>query len=218
MIELLRAGGNPHKVACEIFFGSKYTEEKDEKIKKTIYNKMKNGHFAMAYGAGLDKIAETLGLTYEEAYLGHAAYVERFPKVASLSRDTAILARHNGYVTTPFGRRLYIQRDKAYSAINYLIQGTGSNMLKRAEIRVAEYCHAVWGDKIKIIMPIHDELIFEVDRSILGLESDYISQLSRLMTDFKDYLKVPIEVEWKRTTTTWQKAKPLIIENVKEVK
>lgn len=211
LIALIAQNGDPHALAASLFFGPDAPEgmrwaEADKAQKKILRSAAKNASFALAYGGGLAKIATTLMMTVEQAKPGFTAYCERFPKVAHFTQNTIAEARKNGFITTAFGRKLYVPKDAIYSASNYKIQGTAAGILKRAQVRVDKYLREVWNDRIRIVIPIHDEIIYSFPRALFPQRAEILKEISRLMTTHAE-IKVPLDTEWKMTTYTWDRAK-----------
>ena len=98
-------------------------------------------------------------------------YFERYPGVKAYMESTRELAREQGYVETLFGRRLYlpdirarnVQRRQAAerTAINAPMQGTAADIIKKAMLSVDEWINA-GGCGVRMVMQVHDELVFEV--------------------------------------------------------
>lgn len=173
----------------------------------TLKSQMRTGtkvfNFGIGYGGAVSAVTlELIGLDNAQKARGHANYCKRWPHLAYFTPNTIKEVRDNGYITTAFGRRLWVSRSKAFCGANYKVQGTAAGILKRAENRVAAYCHTVLEDKMNIIVSIHDEINSNCDRSIIKYQDYYLNDISRLMTIHKE-IKVPLEVEWKHTTTHW---------------
>lgn len=204
MIEVMRTGGNVHEVACKLFFPEKF---RSKKLDKPLYDVGKNGHFALPYGCSPKQLGRTLKMA-NPAVEGAAAferYANEFPEIAFLSKAVSTEVLENGYVQLPFGSRLYVPLSKAYAGLNYLIQGTAALILKRAEIMVAKYFEEHWDNRLRLMLPIHDELVFHFPRELLHRRDEILWDISRLMTDIPE-INVPLEVEYKRTTSTWDRA------------
>ncbi len=211
LIALIAQNGDPHALAASLFFGPDAPEgmrwaEADKAQRKILRSAAKNASFALAYGGGLAKIAGTLMMTVEQAEPGFRAYCARFPKVAGFTQATIAEARQKGYVTTAFGRKLYVPKEAIFSASNFKIQGTAAGILKRAQVRVDKYLREVWNDRIRIVIPIHDEIIFSFPRALFPQRKKILSEISRLMVQHEE-IKVPLDTEWKMTTYTWNMAK-----------
>ena len=207
MIKVLESGGNMHSVACKIFFKDDFISKSESKI---LYDAGKNAHFAIPYGATLPKIIIMLNIGEKKGRRGFFDYRDEFPKISNLSTTTAKQAREQGYIETLFGRRLYIKHRKWYTAINYQIQGTGAQLLKRSENRIHKYINDNYVGKLRMVLPVHDEIILEADESIFNEEKRYTKDISNLMTNFPE-LKVPLEVEWSYSNTNWNDKQDLIL-------
>ncbi|MES2962884.1 MAG: DNA polymerase I [Bdellovibrionota bacterium] len=128
--------------------------------------KAKAVNFGLAYGQGAFGLAETLRIPRSEASEIITRYFSRFPGVQRYMTDTVEEATKKGYVETIFGRRRYLNELYSKSpmvkkfgeraAINAPIQGTASDLVKLAMIKVGEPAGA------KMLLQVHDELVFEV--------------------------------------------------------
>ena len=151
-------------------------------------------NFGLAYGQGAFGLADTLGIPRAEATDIIDRYFKRFAGVKRFMETTIREGIDNGYVTTLFGRRRYIDELKSHNqnmrrageraAINAPIQGTASDLVKLAMI------HAHESLPIPLLLQVHDELLFECpkeDAEELGLE------IKRIMESVAE-LKVPLKV------------------------
>jgi DNA polymerase-1 len=211
LIALIAQNGDPHALAASLFYGPSAPvgmrwSEADKAQKKILRSAAKNASFALAYGGGLGKIAVTLMMTVEQATPGFMAYCARFPKVAGFTQNTIAEARSRGYITTAFGRKLNVPKDAIYSASNFKIQGTAAGILKRAQNRVDKFLQKETGDRVRIVIPIHDEIIYSYPRALFPQRSIILPEISRLMTTHPE-IRVPLDTEWKMTTYTWDRAK-----------
>jgi DNA polymerase I len=213
LVELIRINGDPHDLAAACFYGDRYTQENDKNKKRALRSAAKNMHFALCYrinkpGKPIDLIANGLGLTVEEAKPGFDRYCERFPKMANFAIDSMDEARTTGCVYTSFGRKLHIPKDNPKAAANYKIQGTAAGIIKRAQIQAARVLRSKYPD-VHILLPIHDEIIFEAPRRILKYEQEFINDISDAMTTVPE-IGVPLAVEVKRSTLLWSQAKEIL--------
>jgi DNA polymerase-1 len=209
MIENIKQGLHPHIVACKIFYGPHVPEAQrfiDKKKSKSLYDTGKNGHFCLAYGGKLAKFASTLGLRIKESRISMEQYQEEYPEIAYLVDTVKKRVLTDGYVTTPFGRKLYIPKDKIHAGLNYLIQGTAAGILKRGQVAADNYLKTTWDDRVRMVLPIHDELIFHVPDDLDDCRDEILTGISNCMTWMPD-IKTPLEVEWKVSDNTWQDAK-----------
>jgi DNA polymerase-1 len=116
-----------------------YLKKHDKRKYKVVRNAIKNGHFALGYGAGLPKISATIQMSMSRLRPGYELYKRRHPNIVDLINIISSKVKQDGYIRTPFGRKLYRPVDEAYTGLNYLIQGTAAGILKRAQVRVDKY-------------------------------------------------------------------------------
>src|SRR5882762_4688918 len=126
------------------------------------------------YGIGPYGLATRLDLSQAEAKEIITKYFDRFPNVSQYIADTIAKARTDGYVSTLLGRRRYlpdirsgnftVRSNAERQAINMPIQGTAADMIKIAMIRIQEKLDR-GAMKTKMLMQVHDELVFEVPKS-----------------------------------------------------
>jgi DNA polymerase-1 len=128
-------------------------------------------NFGLIYGMSAFGLAKQLGIERGQAQAYVELYFERYPGVKRYMDDTRRAARERGYVSTVFGRRLYLpdinarnaqQRQYAErSAINAPMQGTAADIVKRAMIEVHAWLRS-HDPEARLIMQVHDELVVEV--------------------------------------------------------
>ncbi len=144
-------------------------------------------NFGLIYGMSAFGLARQLGIGRGEAQEYIDRYFERYPGVQAFMDSTRESAREKGYVETVFGRRLYLPeinhrngQRRQYAertAINAPMQGTAADIIKLAMIAVDDWIESA-GLDIKLIMQVHDELVFEIrDEHIAGAKAE----IDRLM-------------------------------------
>ncbi|MEJ2530377.1 MAG: DNA polymerase I [Halioglobus sp.] len=162
--------------------------------------KAKAINFGLIYGMSSFGLAKQLHLGRNEAQQYIDRYFERYPGVQRYMDRTRALAREQGYVETLFGRRLYLPEINARNkmrvqaaertAINAPMQGTAADIIKRAMLAVDRWIEG-GGVDARMIMQVHDELVFEVARE----EVEPVSQeICRLMSGAAE-LSIPLLVE-----------------------
>ena len=123
----------------------------------------KNAQFAILYGAGPRRFAQTAGIPEEQGAEFMGLYHAAFPGVRQLQRLIEVTANHNaatdGYpwIESPLGRRHPLDPDKMYTGTNYLIQGTAADVFKQKLVELANA-----GLDEFMCLPIHDEVMFDV--------------------------------------------------------
>lgn len=214
MMDNLRKGISPHVIFCNKMYGPHVSPEKRFKSKaesKELYDSGKNGHFCLCYGGALKKLAQTLVLSIEETKIGKDLYKAEYPEIVDLVKNGIEKVSKIGYVETAFGRKLWIERDKLYGWLNYFIQGTAAGILKRAQVKVHRYLEERWnGSGITIILCVHDELLIKYPRKMLKYRELILTEISEIMTDIPE-IKVPLNVAFKYTKTSWAETLPLKI-------
>ena len=145
-------------------------------------------------------LAERLGIERSQAQAYVDRYFERYPGVRRYMEQTRDSARRLGYVSTVFGRRLYLpdintrnaqlRQYAERSAINAPMQGTAADIIKRAMISVAAWL-AAQEPRARLIMQVHDELVVEVPED---KTAEVSAAVVRLMEGAAE-LRVPLRVD-----------------------
>lgn len=162
----------------------------------------KRTQYARIYGAGSAKIAVTAGVSPDAIDEFLARYDELFPGVSRFMQQTSMVVRErsfhgdskNGYVDTILGRRLPVEKDKAYKGVNYLCQaGATADVLK---MKLIELSNAGLGDFIRL--PVHDEIVFEVPDDQLAEAAQTVREVMPETELFECTLAIDLE-----TTKCW---------------
>lgn len=158
-------------------------------------------NFGLIYGMSAFGLAKQLGIPRGEAQDYMNKYFERYPGVMQYMEDTRSAAAEQGYVETIFGRRLHLpeiqtrngMRRKAAerAAINAPMQGTAADIIKKAMLLVDQWIQAEGDGRVKLLMQVHDELVFEVQESAL---TEIESKVQELMESAAE-LAVPLVAE-----------------------
>jgi DNA polymerase-1 len=181
-----------------------------EQVSVDQRRKAKAINFGLIYGMSAFGLAKQLGIGRHEAQQYIDVYFARYPGVADYMARTRALAHEKGYVETLKGRRLYLpeinarnrQRQQAAerTAINAPMQGTAADLIKLAMLAVDAWIHSS-GVDARLMMQVHDELVFEVaDDAVAGLSE----KVAALMSDI-GWLDVPLVVE-VGTGDNWDEA------------
>ena len=134
-------------------------------------------NFGLIYGMSAFGLAKQLDVSRQDAQLYIDCYFKRYPGVLDYMDRTRALAREQGYVETLFGRRLYLpdinarnvmqQKAAERTAINAPMQGTAADIIKKAMLAVADFQQRNATPYLKMIMQVHDELVFEVHKDAI---------------------------------------------------
>ena len=163
------------------------------------YTTTKNTSYGMVYGSGKETAAATAGVTVDVIEPIYQAFKTRYRALDKWSRNLVRSQDRPGHrpqVTTWQGRRLYADRGKAYSLVDYLVQGSAAECLKLGVVRLDA---AGYGDLLRL--PVHDEVILEVPA---GDAEAVLHDASRILTD-RESFKVPITWSGSIMTERWVK-------------
>jgi DNA polymerase-1 len=194
-----RNGEDIHGATAEKLFSGMVMD------KREMRRRAKEINFGIMYGMGPFGLSQSLQIPQSESKEIIAKYFERFPKVKQFFEDTKEFCRRNSYVETMLGRRRYLpdinskngtQRSNAErQAINAPIQGTAADMIKLAMIKIHEKVSSskfrVSNSNFKMLLQVHDELVFEVAESVEQRAKNLIIDCMKNAL----LLSVPIEVE-----------------------
>ncbi|MDH3992714.1 MAG: DNA polymerase I [Gammaproteobacteria bacterium] len=195
LLHAFREGQDVHRAtAAEVFDVGLEEVSGDQRRKAKAIN------FGLIYGMSAFGLAKQLHLGRNEAQQYIDRYFERYPGVQDYMDRTRALAKEQGYVETLFGRRLYLPEINARNkmrvqaaertAINAPMQGSAADIIKRAMLTVDDWLQRGEADA-RMIMQVHDELVFEV---AAGEVEEVSAEVCRLMSAAAE-LAVPLLVE-----------------------
>lgn len=161
-------GEDIHLQTAKLIFSKVKIEPSERRIAKTI-------NFGIIYGMGARKLSKEIGVTYKMAKEFIKNYFDKLPNLKHFIKSQQEFAEKNGYVQTLFGRRLILKginsSNKMFKsfaqriAVNMPIQGTAADIMKIAMINIHS---KIKGNKdIKMVIQVHDELVFEVEKQSL---------------------------------------------------
>lgn len=186
-----------------------YGVELDE-VTKEMRRKAKMVNFGIIYGISAFGLAQRLKIPRQEASEMIESYFKQYPGVKKYMDDTIQFARDNGYVETVTGRRRYIRdinvknnvvkQGAERNAINAPLQGTAADMIKIAMIKVQELLEQ-WHTKTRMVLQVHDELIFELHAE----EADELIPAIENIMRTAIPMHIPLLVE-SGTGTNWLEA------------
>ena len=165
------AGQDIHRATAAEVFGVEAKSVSDEQRRRA-----KAVNFGLIYGMSAFGLGRQLGIPRGEAQEYVDTYFQRYPGVKKFMDETREQAKDRGYVETVFGRRLYLPEIKSRNAqrrqyaertaINAPMQGTAADIIKRAMARIHDWLIQDDVDA-RMIMQVHDELVFEVSEEAL---------------------------------------------------
>ncbi|EGR0800150.1 DNA polymerase I [Vibrio alginolyticus] len=196
LLNAFRDGKDIHAATAAEIMGVSIEDVSSEQRRRA-----KAVNFGLIYGMSAFGLAKQLGIPRGEAQAYMDTYFERYPGVMQYMEDTRSMAADKGYVETIFGRRLHLPEIKSRNgmrrkaaeraAINAPMQGTAADIIKKAMLLVDQWIQEEGNGRVKLLMQVHDELVFEVEESSL---SEIESKVQKLMESAAE-LKVPLVAE-----------------------
>lgn len=195
MLEAFRQGEDIHTAtAARVYRVPTHQVDRDMRRNAKMVN------FGIIYGISAFGLSERLNIPRKEAADLIDEYFRQYPGIKRYMDESIRLARENGYVETIMKRRRYLRDIKSNNAavrgfaernaINAPIQGSAADMIKIAMIRIQDKLNSM-KLKTKMILQVHDELVFDVHRSELEIVKPFILDLMKTAVN----VAVPIEVE-----------------------
>lgn len=205
MIEIFKRGEDVHSGVASRVFGVK-----PEEVTGNMRRDAKVINFGILYGMGVNALRQNLGegTTRPEAQEFLNAYFNTFTRLAEYLEDTKTTARQQGYTETLFGRRRhfagitssvpFIRASAERMAINAPIQGTAADVVRIAMVEIAKYIKAKKiTDDVKMLLQIHDELVFEVKDSEVKKRVPELLAIMEGVLKGKETFGVPLLAEVK---------------------
>ncbi|WP_318456532.1 DNA polymerase I [Photobacterium leiognathi] len=172
LLDAFRHGKDIHAATAAEILGLDIEQVSSEQRRRA-----KAINFGLIYGMSAFGLAKQLDMGRNEAQDYMNVYFERYPGVLEYMESTRNTASEKGYVETLFGRRLYLPDIKSRNglrrkaaeraAINAPMQGTAADIIKLAMIAVDHWVQQQPQDEVRLLMQVHDELVFEVKESAL---------------------------------------------------
>jgi DNA polymerase-1 len=195
--EAFNAGADIHAITAEELFGT---------VDRDTRNKAKTVNFAILYGISSWGLAGRLGVPKDEGKAIIDRYFERFPGIRAYIHGTLGFAREHGFTRTLFGRKTHfepnirspnpsIRGGAERAAINAPIQGTSADLIKRAMARMDEALADAGLEDVKMLLQVHDELVFEVPDGLEEQAAVVIKQVMASAAGPALQLDVPLDVD-----------------------
>lgn len=187
-----------------------------EGMPSEVRRRAKAINFGIIYGISAFGLANQLGIERSEAGDYIKKYFERFPGIKDYMESTKAFAREKGYVETIFGRRAHYPEIKSSNpsmrafneraAINAPIQGSAADIIRRAMIKVEPALEAAGlRERARMLLQVHDELIFEVEDEAIDAAMPIIVQTMEHAAMPAVSMRVPLKVD-ARAAHNWDEA------------
>ncbi|MCO6538116.1 MAG: DNA polymerase I [Gilliamella sp.] len=185
-----------HRVTASEILGKTESEVTSEERRRA-----KAVNFGLIYGMSAFGLSKQINIARKEAQFYIDRYFERYPGVQAYMDQIRQQAAEQGYVETLSGRRLYLPKIKSGSgierrgaeraAINAPMQGTAADIIKTAMIKVSEWIKSLPVGNVRMVMQVHDELVFEVKEELV---EQYKAQIKSIMENCYQ-LSIPLKVD-----------------------
>jgi DNA polymerase-1 len=189
-------GADIHNLTAQELFGE---------VTRDTRASAKTINFAILYGISRWGLAGRLSITADEAQEMIDRYFERFPGIRAYIHETLTKAREVGFTTTLFGRKTHfpglkskVQHERQgaeRAAVNAPIQGTSADIIKRAMTRMCPALEANGLGSTRMLMQVHDELVFEVPEDHAQRAGEVIRAVMESAAEPAVKLSVPLGVD-----------------------
>jgi DNA polymerase-1 len=189
-------GADIHNLTAQELFGQ---------VNRDTRASAKTINFAILYGISRWGLAGRLSITADEAQAMIDRYFERFPGIRDYIHTTLTNVRDTGFTTTLFGRKTHFPSIKSKiqherqgaerAAVNAPIQGTSADIIKRAMVRMCPALEAEGLRSTRMLMQVHDELVFEVPEADVERASQVIRRVMERAAEPAVQLSVPLGVD-----------------------
>lgn len=206
ILDALDAGYDFHGYVASKIFNKPIDEISDQE--RTI---AKNVNFALLFGASPRKVDATAGMVG-----AYDLFAGQFPNAAEFMQTTIEAVKKTGYISTVDGYRLDVPLRQPYKSVNYKVQGTAGRIIKKSMCLIAKEDWFNWKD-VKMMLQVHDELLFEIKKESKYNSPEYIQRLGVLMEEAGLSMGISTPVSVERIDDSWGNGKEINIENNKFV-
>jgi len=190
LIKAIEDGFDFHDTVAKMIFETDTITKAQRKVAKYV-------NFGIIFGAGSNKIDSMCGIPGT-----HAKVLKLFPNVADALNRTGAFVRKRGYVETASGYRLRVPKHKPYAGVNYIVQGTEGDIVKRAITQ----CHRITQhSSTKMVLQVHDELIFQYPEQ----DVPPLRQLLEAMEESGSYYGINCECKPEIILSDWASGKSI---------
>ena len=176
-----------------------------KKVDENLRRKAKTINFGIIYGITQYGLAKQISVSNQEALDFINSYFKKFPEIKDYMEKTIKFCRKNGYVNNIFGRRIHLRgiNDKNFSvrsfqeraAINAPIQSSAADIIRLAMIKIDDLINSNKMHKAKMLLQIHDELVFECQKSNQKLVEKIVKKTMESVSSSEYHMfKIPLDV------------------------
>ena len=210
LIDVIETHGDIHAVTANKIWGHGRDIVAEEKAKYGRSDTRTRGKmilFGILYGMGATTFAENIGESKAQAKQYLDDYFRSFPGISEFMNRSQVNGVANGYVRNLYGRKYNVDSNNSYKTTNYLVQGSGADMVKEKLMETQKFIDES-GVDAHIILTVHDEIIFEIKavqatkkflRGIKKIMEDHHGRLPRISHMCVECKKVPPGGNWDQT-------------------
>lgn len=201
LLDMIRNGEDIHKATAALVYSKDIAEITPEER-----GDAKSVGFAVTYGAGPSKVAGMTGKSLQEATYIMRTYMKKIPEVDLFIKTANKVAKEYRRVKSILGRQIYVERNREYACVNYVIQSSAADSTKMRMVDIYKFLKA---NKYKsyMILQVHDSLL----QCIHEDEEELLGYLRWLQTDH-DTFRVPVTVDVALCHPTWKDKQDIEIE------
>lgn len=165
----------------------------------------KNINFGLIYGIGTQKLSVQIQKSYDEAAKYKRDYFDRFPRAQKFMRSVTRRVENRGWIQNRYGRRYWIERDKAYTGVNYLVQGTSADIVKNRMIAVDDFLKKE-KTKSRMVLQVHDEVDFYLHKSE---HRELVPKIKEILEERQIKIYLPVDVG--RSDRSWAEKRDICL-------
>lgn len=204
LIEGYIIGGKENDMHTKTFENIKAVSSRD---------KAKTVNFLMLYGGGAEALSKKLDISVDDAWEILNSFKENCPAFEELKDKLIDELSKKGYLEDIYGKHWHVADGDEWKMPNTKMQGTAANIFKEAKIKCEGLLKKFKQIRTRMIMEIHDELIFEIHKDEMNL----IPLLKHQMEDVREGFSVPFPVDVQYTDTNWNEKKKFPDKLMKEL-
>ena len=200
LLAAILSGRDIHNENVKRLFSVENVEEWQRKLAK-------NTGYTKIYAGGVGVLTTKYGFSPEVAQQVWKNWDKEFPQTSVYSRELAKLVEKQGYLINAYNRKIWVDGNASYKAINYDIQSSAADLMKRAIINCHKFLKKSELDA-HIVLTVHDELIFEIANK--DFSNQLLLDLKYIMEDHGGAFNIPMQTDCKMIKTSW--ASPIEME------
>ena len=204
MLDVIMNGGDIHNETALAIWGQEALDKDAREGTRITRAKAKITNFGVQYRIGAKSLAGQVKCSLHEAKMMIHKYKEKYVDIPKFWEEMESSCIRNGYIMTPFGRKIWMRRDWSYGACNYSVQGTGADVMKTAIIRVTKFFERL-GLDAHVLLTLHDEMILEIRKTVVSKQ--LLEGVAELMGYHPELHRINgrLGVEISRVVKSWAK-------------